>query len=134
VDHFRQIPRFGRPWDNMLESYTALAYVAAVTERMRLGTLVTGITHRNVAHLGKIVATLDVVSGGRAVCGLGLGWFEAEHRALGWRFPPRAERYALLEDALQFLPIFWGKGTPAFAGRVLNVPEAMCYPRPVQER
>src|SRR5207249_7520223 len=57
-----------------------------------------------------------------------------EHRALGWRFPPRAERYALLEDALQFLPIFWGKGTPAFAGRVLNVPEAMCYPRPVQER
>jgi F420-dependent oxidoreductase-like protein len=134
MDHFRQIPRFGRAWDDMLESYTVLAYLAALTERARLGTLVTGITHRNVALLGKIIATLDVVSGGRAACGLGVGWFEAEHRALGWPFPPLAERYALLEDALQFLPVFWGKGTPAFTGRAFTVPEAMCYPRPLQER
>ncbi|HEX5096805.1 MAG TPA: LLM class flavin-dependent oxidoreductase, partial [Acidimicrobiia bacterium] len=67
------------------------------------------------------------------VCGLGLGWFESEHTALGWPFPSVDERYALLEDALEFLPIFWGKGTPAYAGRVLEVPEAMCYPRPLQE-
>jgi alkanesulfonate monooxygenase SsuD/methylene tetrahydromethanopterin reductase-like flavin-dependent oxidoreductase (luciferase family) len=93
---------------------------------------VTGITYRNVAHLGKIVATLDVLSGGRAACGLGIGWFEAEHRAYGWPFPSVADRYALLEDALQLLPLLWGKGTPAFDGRVLRVPEALCYPRPLQ--
>ena len=134
MDHFRQIPMFGPAWRDMLESYTTLAFLAAATERVRLGTLVTGITYRNVAHLGKIVATLDVLSGGRAVCGLGLGWFEAEHRAYGWAFPSIDERYALLEDALQCLPLLWGKGTPSFEGRVLHVPEALCYPRPLQDR
>jgi F420-dependent oxidoreductase-like protein len=132
LDHFRQIRLFGRPWDDMLESYTVLAHLAAVTERVRLGAMVTGITYRNVAHLGKIVATLDVLSGGRAVCGLGLAWMEEEHRAYGWPFPPRSERYALLEDALELLPLLWGPGTPAFEGRVLRVPEALCYPRPLQ--
>ncbi|MDQ1519021.1 MAG: hypothetical protein QOI55_94, partial [Actinomycetota bacterium] len=81
MDHFRQIPMFGPAWHDMLESYTTLAYLAAVTDRVTLGTLVTGITYRNVAHLGKIVATLDVLSGGRAVCGLGVAWFAEEHRA-----------------------------------------------------
>jgi F420-dependent oxidoreductase-like protein len=132
MDHFRQIPMFGPPWHDMLESYTTLAYLAGITERARLGTLVTGVTYRNVAHLGKIVATLDVLSGGRAVCGLGIGWFEAEHQAYGWPFPSVAERYALLEDALQLLPLQWGKGSPAFEGHTLRVPEALCYPRPLQ--
>jgi F420-dependent oxidoreductase-like protein len=134
MDHFRQIPMFGPAWHDMLESYTALAYMAAVTEHARLGTLVTGVTYRNVAHLGKIVATLDVLSGGRAACGIGLGWFEAESRAYGMPFPSVDERYALLEDALQVLPLLWGKGAPAFDGRVVHVPEALCYPRPLQER
>jgi alkanesulfonate monooxygenase SsuD/methylene tetrahydromethanopterin reductase-like flavin-dependent oxidoreductase (luciferase family)/predicted kinase len=134
MDHFRQIPQVGRAWDDFLESYTTLAYVAACTERVRLGALVTGVTYRNVAHLGKILATLDVLSGGRAVCGLGLAWFREEHLAYGWEFPSVAERYALLEDALRLLPLLWGKGSPRFEGRVLTVPEAMCYPRPVQER
>jgi alkanesulfonate monooxygenase SsuD/methylene tetrahydromethanopterin reductase-like flavin-dependent oxidoreductase (luciferase family) len=133
MDHFRQIPQVGRAWEDFLESWTTLAYLAACTERVQLGTLVTGITYRNVAHLGKIVATLDVLSGGRAVCGLGLAWFADEHAAYGWRFPPVAERYALLEDALQLLPLLWGKGAPKFAGRVLTVPEAVGYPRPLQE-
>ena len=133
MDHFRQIPQVGRAWDDMLESWTTLAYLAAGTERVRLGTLVSGISYRNVAHLGKIVATLDVLSGGRAVCGLGLGWFEQEHRAYGWEFPSTADRYALLEDALQLLPLLWGPGSPAFRGRVLDVPETLCYPRPLQE-
>jgi F420-dependent oxidoreductase-like protein len=133
MDHFRQIPLFGAPWLDMLESYTTLGYLAAVTETARLGTLVTGITYRNVAHLGKIVATLDVLSGGRAACGLGVGWFEAEHRAYSWPFPTTDERYALLEDALQLLPRLWGKGAPAFSGRTIEVPEALCYPRPLQE-
>jgi F420-dependent oxidoreductase-like protein len=134
MDHFRQIPQIGRPFEDFLESYTTLAYLAACTERLRLGTLVTGITYRNVAHLGKIVSTLDVLSGGRAVCGLGLAWFGAEHVAYGWEFPSVSHRYALLEDALRLLPVLWGKGSPAFAGRVLTVPEALCYPRPLQER
>jgi F420-dependent oxidoreductase-like protein len=134
MDHFRQIPQVGRAWDDFLESYTTLAYLAACTERVRIGALVTGVTYRNVAHLGKIVATLDVLSGGRAVCGLGLAWFKAEHTAYGWDFPPVRQRYALLEDALRVLPLLWGKGSPSFEGKVVKVPEAVCYPRPLQER
>jgi alkanesulfonate monooxygenase SsuD/methylene tetrahydromethanopterin reductase-like flavin-dependent oxidoreductase (luciferase family) len=95
--------------------------------------MVTGITYRNVAHLAKIVATLDVLSGGRAMCGLGAAWFEREHKAYGWPFPPLRERYALLEDALQLLPLMWGPGAPSFTGQRLRVPEAICYPRPLQE-
>lgn len=131
MDHFRQIPQVGRAWDDFLESWTTLAYLAAHTERVRLGTLVTEITYRNVGHLGKIVATLDVLSGGRAVCGLGLAWFEPEHRAYGWPFPPTPDRYALLEDALQVLPLLWGPGHPAYAGKVLSLPDTTCYPRPL---
>jgi F420-dependent oxidoreductase-like protein len=133
MDHFFQIPQVGREWQEMLDSYTTLGYLAGVTERVRLGTLVTGITYRNVAHLGKIVATLDVLSGGRAICGIGAAWFEREHLAYGWEFPPLGERFALLEDALQLLPLMWGKGSPAFDGKIVKVPEAMCYPRPLQE-
>jgi F420-dependent oxidoreductase-like protein len=133
MDHFRQIPQVGRAWDNFLESYTTLAYLAACTRTARLGALVTGITYRNVAHLGKIIATLDVLSGGRAVCGLGLAWFKAEHTAYGWDFPSTSDRYALLEDALRLLPLLWGKGGPPFEGSVISVPEAACYPRPIQE-
>jgi alkanesulfonate monooxygenase SsuD/methylene tetrahydromethanopterin reductase-like flavin-dependent oxidoreductase (luciferase family) len=100
---------------------------------VRLGTLVTGITYRNVAHLGKIVATLDVLSGGRAICGIGAAWFEREHRAYGWDFPPVPERFALLEDALQLLPVMWGPGAPPFTGAVITAAETLCYPRPLQD-
>ena len=133
MDHFRQIPQVGRAWEDFLESWTTLGYLAACTTRMRLGTLVSGITYRNVAHLGKIAATLDVLSGGRAVCGVGLAWFEAEHKAYGWTFPPVAERYALLADALRLLPVLWGPGNKPFHGEVLDVPDTACYPRPLQE-
>ena len=134
MDHFLQIPQVGREWEDMLESHTTLGYLAGVTERIRLGTLVTGVPYRNLAHLAKIVATLDVLSGGRALCGLGAGWFEREHRVYGWEVPSRAERYALLEDALELLPLMWGPGSPRFEGRTVTVPEAICYPRPLQER
>jgi F420-dependent oxidoreductase-like protein len=134
MDHFVQIPQVGREWEDMLESHTTLGYLAGVTERIRLGTLVTGITYRNLAHLAKIVATLDVVSGGRAICGLGAGWFEREHRLYGWDFPPLPDRFARLEDALELLPLMWGPGAPRFEGRTVTVPEAVCYPRPLQER
>jgi F420-dependent oxidoreductase-like protein len=134
MDHMMQIPSMGPHWEDMPESHTTLAFLAAHTETVRLGTLVTGVTYRNLAHLAKIVATLDVLSGGRAVCGLGAAWFRREHTAYGWRFPPPSERYDLLEDALELLPLMWGKGAPAFSGRTIEVAEAVCYPRPLQER
>jgi F420-dependent oxidoreductase-like protein len=133
MDHVLQIPQVGREWEDMLESHTTLGYLAALTERIRLGTLVTGITYRNVAHLAKIVATLDVLSGGRAMCGVGAAWFEREHRLYGWDFPPLRERFARLEDALELLPLMWGPGAPRFEGRTTVVEEATCYPRPLQE-
>lgn len=134
MDHFRQIPQLGREWEDMLESYTTLGYLAAHTTTARLGVLVTGVTYRNPAHLGKIVATLDVLSAGRAVCGLGAAWFEKEHLAYGWEFPSPKERLDLLEDALQLLPLMWGKGSPGFEGKRISVPEAMSYPRPLQDK
>jgi F420-dependent oxidoreductase-like protein len=133
MDHFIQIPQAGREWDDILECYTTLGFLAGVTSRVRLGALVTGVTYRNVALLAKMIATLDVVSDGRAIAGLGAAWYEREHAAYGFDFPPLRERYALLEDALELLPLMWGKGAPAYKGRVVEVPEAMCYPRPVQE-
>jgi alkanesulfonate monooxygenase SsuD/methylene tetrahydromethanopterin reductase-like flavin-dependent oxidoreductase (luciferase family) len=132
MDHFRQIPQIGRAWEDFLESYTALAYLAACTDRVRLGALVTGITYRNVPHLGKIIATLDVLSGGRAVCGLGLGWFKEEHVAYGWDFPSVGQR-TFLEDALRLLPTMWGPGGKPFHGQILAVPDTSCYPRPLQK-
>jgi F420-dependent oxidoreductase-like protein len=134
MDHFRQIPQVGPAWHDMPESYTTLAYLAGVTDRVTLGTLVTGVGYRNPAHLAKIIATLDVLSGGRAVCGIGLGWFAEEATAYGWEQAPVATRYALLEDTLEVLRLMWGPGAPSFEGRMIRVPEAMCYPRPLQER
>jgi F420-dependent oxidoreductase-like protein len=133
MDHFLQIPQVGREWDEMLESYTALGFLAAATRRIRLGTLVTGVTYRNLAHLAKAVATLDVLSGGRAICGIGAAWYKREHVAYGWPFPPPGDRYRLLEDALQLLPLMWGPGSPPFEGSTTSVPETICYPRPLQE-
>ena len=134
MDHFLQIPQVGPHWEDMLESWTTLAFLAGRTDTARLGTLVTGVTYRNIAHLAKIIATLDVLSGGRAMCGLGAAWYREEHLAYSWSFPSVRERYALLEDALRLLPLLWGPGTPSFTGRAIQVPEAMCYPRPLQER
>jgi F420-dependent oxidoreductase-like protein len=134
MDHLRQIPQLGRPWESMPEASVTLTTMAAATRRVSIGCLVHCITYRNVALLGRIVATLDVLSGGRAWCGLGAGWFEAEHAAYGWPFPPAAERLDLLEDALQVLPQLWGPGAPRFEGRRITVPEAMCYPRPLSGR
>jgi len=133
MDHVMQIPQVGRPWEDMPESWTTLAWLAARTRAARLGVLVTGVTLRNPAHLAKIVATADVLSGGRVICGLGAAWWEHEHRVFGWRFPPVAERFELLEDALRLLPIMWGPGSPPFEGKHLTVSETLCYPRPIQD-
>lgn len=133
MDHFRQVPQIGRAWEPMLEAYTTLAFLAGHTDRLRLGTLVTGIEHRNIGLLAKIIATLDVLSGGRAECGLGAGWFSAEQAAYGYPVNSNRVRLDTLEDALQALPILWGPGARAFEGKVVAIPEAMAYPRPVQD-
>ncbi len=134
MDHMLQIPQVGRRWEDMLESYTTLAYLAAATSTLRLGVLVTAVTFRRLPHLAKIIATLDVLSHGRVTCGLGTGWFADDHHVLGTPLPAVTERYELLRDACELLPLMWGPGSPSFEGRTLRVEEAICYPRPLQER
>lgn len=133
MDHFRQLPLLGRAWDNMLEGYTTLAYLAAKTTTIRLGTMVTGIEHRNVGLLAKIIATLDVLSGGRAECGIGAGWFDDEQAAYGYPVNANKVRLDTLEEALQALPLLFGPGSKAFVGEHVRIPEALAYPRPIQE-
>ena len=133
MDHFRQIPQVGRAWDDFLESYTTLAYLAACTSRVRSArwSPASPIATSRTSGRSSRPSTCSAAAG--RTCGLGLAWFGAEHAAYGWAFPPVAERYALLEDALGLLPLLWGPGSPPFEGRVLTVPEAACYPRPLQE-
>lgn len=133
MDHFRQIRGIGRPWEDMPEAYTALGFIAGATSSIRLGAMVSGITHRHPVVLGKMIATLDVLSGGRAICGLGVAWDGAEHESYGIDFPPVGVRYEILEETLQMLPLLWGKGSPSFSGRHIEAPELICYPRPVQD-
>ncbi|MGQ0847828.1 MAG: LLM class flavin-dependent oxidoreductase [Actinomycetota bacterium] len=130
MDHLIQIPQVGRPWEDMPEPFTSLGFLAGVTGRLELGTLVTGVTLRNPALLAKIVATLDVVSGGRAFCGLGAGWFESEKVSYGYEPATASRRLDMLEDALHILPLMWGPGTATYRGKVTSVTEAVCYPRP----
>jgi probable F420-dependent oxidoreductase len=133
MDHLRQIPQVGAAWADLPEPYTALAWLAAVTERVRLGVLVSPAFRHHPAALAKQIATLDVLSGGRAMCGLGVGWFAQEYKAAGIDFPSTDRRYAYLEDALRALPLLWGKGSPRFEGATVELAEALCYPRPIQE-
>ena len=100
MDHFYQLPNIGPRTDPMLEGYTVLAGIAARTKTVRLGTLVTGVTYRNPAFLAKVATTLDIVSSGRAILGLGAAWNEDEHRGYGYEFPPVGERLSRLEEAL----------------------------------
>lgn len=129
MDHFYQLPMIGTPDQPMLEAYTALAALATATERLQLGTLVTGNTYRNPAHLAKVITTLDVVSGGRAVLGIGTGWFELEHEQLGYEFGTYTDRFNRLDEALQIiLPMIKGE-RPTFAGKWYRAKEAMANPR-----
>src|ERR1700754_3484610 len=107
MDHWSQIPPIGAHTEPMLEGYTALGYIAAQTERLRLGLLVTGVTYRHPGLLAKIVSTLDVLSGGRATLGVGAAWFEREHHGLGVPFPPVAERFERLEETLRIYAQMW---------------------------
>jgi F420-dependent oxidoreductase-like protein len=129
MDHFYQLPGLGTPDQPMLESYTALGALATATEKVQLGTLVTGITYRNPALLAKNVTTLDVVSQGRAVLGVGTGWFELEHDSFGYEFGTFTDRFNRLGEALQIiLPMLEGERA-TFSGQYYRAQEAMAEPR-----
>jgi F420-dependent oxidoreductase-like protein len=128
-DHLYGVPLPNLP---ILEAWSLLAAVAAVTQRARLGTLVTPPFFRNPAVLAKQIATVDHISGGRAAPGFGAGWFEAEFRGYGCPFPPLAERLAALEEALELMSRMWTEEKVSFQGKHFSVHEAFCEPRPAR--
>ncbi|OMC11788.1 LLM class F420-dependent oxidoreductase [Mycolicibacterium fortuitum] len=129
MDHFYQLPGLGAPDQPMLEAYTALGALATATERVQLGTLVTGNTYRNPTLLAKAITTLDVVSAGRAILGIGTGWFELEHDSLGFEFGTFTERFKKLDEALQIiLPMLEGRRA-TFSGTYYRTEEAFAEPR-----
>lgn len=136
MDHVWQIPQVGPIEDDMLEAYTTLGFLAAHTSRTQLLTLVTGAVYRDPGLLAKMVTTLDVLSGGRAMLGIGAAWNAAEAAGLGLFFPPTAERFERLEEALQIILQMWDGSDGAFEGkhyrlqRTLNVPQPVRRPRP----
>jgi F420-dependent oxidoreductase-like protein len=131
MDHFFQIPPIGAAEEPMLEGYSALAYVAGVTERISLGTLVTGVTYRHPGLLIKTVTTLDVLSGGRAWLGIGAGWYEREHLGLGVPFPPVSERFERLEETLQIAQQMWSGVVRPYEGKHYQLAETLCQPMPL---
>src|SRR5689334_13863193 len=129
MDHFYQLPGLGTPDQPMLEAYTALGALAAATERVQLGTLVTGNTYRNPTLLAKAITTLDVISAGRAILGIGTGWFELEHDSLGYDFGTFTDRFNRLYESLEIiLPMLAGE-RPTFSGKYYRTQEAMAEPR-----
>ncbi|BBY30107.1 LLM class F420-dependent oxidoreductase [Mycolicibacterium sediminis] len=129
MDHFYQLPGLGTPDQPMLEAYTALGALAAATERVQLGTLVTGNTYRQPTLLAKAITTLDVISQGRAVLGIGTGWFELEHDSLGYEFGTFTDRFNKLGEALDIiLPMLAGE-RPTVSGKYYRTQEAMAEPR-----
>lgn len=129
MDHFYQLPGLGTPDQPMLEAYTALGGLATATERVQLGTLVTGNTYRNPTLLAKAITTLDVISQGRAILGIGTGWFELEHQQLGYEFGTFTDRFNKLNESLQIvLPMLKGE-RPTFSGKYYRAEEAMANPR-----
>lgn len=132
MDHFYQLPALGAPDQPMLEAYTLLGALAARTRRVRLATLVTGNSYRNPAFLAKIVTTLDVISGGRAVLGIGAGWFEPEHTGYGFAFPSLRERLDRLEETLEIVRAMFRGERPSFEGRYYRTSEALNVPLPLR--
>lgn len=131
MDHFYQIPMVGDRTEPMLEAYTTLAALAARTRRVRLGAMVTGVTYRNPALLAKVLTTLDVISSGRAILGIGAAWNEDEHNGYGFTFPPVRERFERLEEALKIIKAMLTEEAPSFEGRHYKIDGALNYPRPV---
>jgi F420-dependent oxidoreductase-like protein len=132
MDHFYQIAGVGPRTDPMLEAYTLLGALAARTTRASLGTMVTGVTYRNPAMLAKEVTTLDVISGGRAILGIGAAWNDDEHTGYGFDFPAVGERMDRLDEALRICRAMFTEEAPSFAGRYYSIDAALNAPRPIR--
>ena len=132
MDHFYQIAMVGPRTDPMLEAYTLLGALAARTRTVSLGTMVTGVTYRNPALLAKIVTTLDIVSAGRAILGIGAAWNDEEHAGYGFPYPPIGERMDRLEEALQICTAMFTQEDASFNGRHYTIEHALNFPRPIR--
>ena len=133
MDHYFQMEDLGGPAEPMLEGYTTLGFLAGQTERVRLGLLVTGTTYRYPGLLAKIVTTLDVLSRGRAMLGIGAAWYDREHTGLGVPFPPTSERFERLAEALEVVEQMWKGEGGAYEGRHFRLAETVNVPPPVQQ-
>jgi len=134
MDHYFQMEQRAPATDPMLEGYTSLGYLAGLTSTMRLGLLVTGVTYRYPGLLAKIATTLDVLSNGRGMLGLGAAWYEREHLALGVPYPAISERFERLEEALQISLQMWSDDDGPFEGKHYQLAETICYPKPIQKK
>lgn len=132
MDHFYQIRGIGPETEPMMEAYTTLSALATQTSRVKLGTLVSGVTYRNPALLAKQVTTLDVISKGRAIFGIGAAWNEDEHVGYGFEFPPIAERMDRLDEALTIARLTFTEERPSFQGKYYRIERALNVPRPLQ--
>lgn len=130
MDHLYQIAVVGKRTEPMLEAYSLLCGIAARTSTAGLGTMVTGVTYRNPALLAKMVTTLDIVSAGRAILGIGAAWNEDEHNGYGFAFPPLRERFDRLEDAVQICRAMFTEQEPSFTGRHHRIDSALNFPAP----
>jgi F420-dependent oxidoreductase-like protein len=136
MDHYFQMEMAGGPEKPMLEGYTTLGFLAAHTSTVELQLLVTGVTYRHPGLLAKIVTTLDVLSGGRALLGIGAAWYDREHLGLGVPFPPVSERFERLEETLQIMLQMWSDDDGPYEGEhytlaeTINVPRAIARPHP----
>ncbi|MGH7823706.1 MAG: LLM class F420-dependent oxidoreductase [Candidatus Binatia bacterium] len=133
MDHFFQIAMIGKPDEPMLEGYSALSFLAAVTNRVRLGTLVTGVIYRQPGILVKTVTALDVLSGGRAYFGIGAGWYEREAVGLGVPFPSGKERFERLEETVQIALQMWSGKIDAYNGKHYRLAETLNSPQPLSK-
>jgi alkanesulfonate monooxygenase SsuD/methylene tetrahydromethanopterin reductase-like flavin-dependent oxidoreductase (luciferase family)/predicted kinase len=130
MDHLIQIPQVDRAWEPIPEPWVTLGMLAGLDTRLQLGTLVSPVTFRAPGLVAKMVATLDALSGGRAFCGLGAGWWLREHQTYGLDFPPASQRLDQLQVCIETLRALWAPGTKAYSGRYVKLPETTCYPRP----
>ena len=133
MDHLIQIPQVGRAWDPIPEPLVTLGLLAGRTSTLQLGTLVSPVSFRSPGLVAKSVATLDVLSGGRAWCGLGLGWWDREHAAFGLDLPSVRERADRLAAGIETIRALWGSGTKSYRSERIQLPETTCYPRPVHD-
>ena len=132
ADHFFQMENVGRAEDPFLEGYTSLGYLAGRTANITLALLVTGVTYRHPGLLAKTVTTLDVLSQGRSMFGIGAAWYEREHLALGVPYPPLRDRFEMLEETLQICQQMWSDNDGPYDGRHYQLAETICQPQPIR--